>query len=223
MATDAQRFRDLTLDAFVGRLASLEPVPGGGSASAVAAGLAAGLVVMVAALSEGRPRYAAHAATHAAATIRGRELVDRFLALADEDASAYADFAASRKMARDTDDERAARATALRRAARNAADVPLDCVAACLELVEVAESLAGRSNANAASDLAVATLLAEAAAQGAAANVLVNLPAVEDGSFANTTSARVAGLLAMIATHAAATRAVVASGEARAPLSVTTP
>ena len=218
MATDAKRFRDLTLDAFVGRLASLEPVPGGGSASAVAAGLAAGLVVMVAALSESRPRYAAHAATHATAATRGRELVDRFLTLADEDASAYADFAASRKMARETDDERAARAIALRRAARNAADVPLDCVAACLELVEVAESLAGRSNANAASDLAVATLLAEAAAQGAAANVLVNLPAIEDEEFASVTSVRVAELLSRIAAQAAVTRAVVASGELREPL-----
>ena len=222
MTTDAQRFRDLTLDGFVGRLASLEPVPGGGSASAVAAGLAAGLVVMVAALSEGRPRYAAHAATHAAAAGRGRELADRFLALADEDADAYAKFAASRKMARETAEEQAIRAVALRRAARNAAVVPLDCVGACLELVELAESLAGRSNANAASDLAVATLLAEAAAQGAAENVLVNLPAVEDQSFADTTAARVTELLAAIGRHAAATRAVVASGEARAPLSTAT-
>ena len=193
-------------------------MPGGGSASAVAASLGAALVAMVAALSAGRPKYAEHEAVHAAAGARGRELADRFLDLADSDADAYAGFAAALKLPKESDDERAARTSALRAAARTAAEVPLACVEACRELVAATEMLAGRSNANASSDLSVASLLGEAAARGAAANVLVNLPSVADDAFAARASSRVDTLLAEIGRLAAGTRAVVESGEARAPL-----
>lgn len=193
-------------------------MPGGGSASAVAAALGAGLVAMVAALSAGRPRYAEHAPIHDSAGARGRELADRFLTLADRDSDAYSDFAAALKLPRETEAEKLARTKALRLAARVAAEIPLACVEACRELVIAAEMLAGRSNANAASDLSVASRLAEAAAQGAAANVLVNLPSVGDDVFTGEMTTRVEDLLADVVSIASRTRAVVASGEARSPL-----
>jgi formiminotetrahydrofolate cyclodeaminase len=215
MPSAAVRFRDLTLARFVDELASAEPVPGGGSASAVAASLGAGLVAMVAALSVGRPKYADFAEYHASAAVAGRALTDRLLRLADDDSAAYAVFAAALKMPKDSDAEQVARRSALRTAARTAADVPLACVEACHEVVIAAESLAGRSNLNASSDLAVACLLASAAAQGAAANVLVNLPAVGDDAFAAAMGIRVTSLLAEIESISSATRAIVASGVLR--------
>jgi formiminotetrahydrofolate cyclodeaminase len=211
-------FRDQTLGAFVDELASAAPVPGGGSASAVAASLGAGLVAMVASLSEGRPKYAAHADLYQTSRAVGHRLAARFLDLADEDADAYAGFAAAMKLARDTDDERRARKSALSSAAKRAAEVPLLTVEACLELVATAESLVGRSNANAASDLDVATLLGEAAGRGAAANVLINLPSVDDDSFSGETTARVMALLDSIEEIVSSVHAGVRSGETRGPL-----
>jgi formiminotetrahydrofolate cyclodeaminase len=212
-------FRDLTVAAFVDELASSAPVPGGGSAAAVAASLGAALVAMVGSLSESRPKYAQHAALHEQSIAIGRRLAARLLDLADEDAVAYGEFAAALKLPRDTDAERDRRSVAMRASARRAADVPLGTVEACLELVATAETLVGRSNVNASSDLEVAALLGEAAARGAAANVLVNLPAVGDEGFAGDATARGMGLLDDIQEIAAVVHAGVFNGESREPIS----
>ena len=211
-------FGDLTVAAFVDRLASAEPVPGGGSASAVAASLGAALVAMVASLSQDRPKYAEHAALHARAIERGRALATHFLKLADEDSAAYGGYAAAMKLPRETPEETAARATALQVAARTAADVPLRTVEACVELAATAEELVGRSNRNASSDLNVAAMLAEAAARGAAENVIVNLPSVGDDDYAAMTTIRVKTLLDTVETLAAETREGVLEGSTREPL-----
>ena len=217
-ARGATRFRDLTLAEFVERLASTEPVPGGGSAAAVSASLGAALVTMVASLSIGREKYAQHAATLQQAASTGRRLTTRFLDLADADAAAFAVFAAALKEPHDTAARQESRSAEMSAAARRAAQVPLDTIEACLELAEAAESIAGRSNAHASSDLAVAALFADAAAQAAAGNVLVNLPSVNDPDWAVEITARVVELLDGVNSLASVTREVVGSGEVRDPI-----
>ena len=175
----------------------------------MAASCGAALVAMVAALSADRPKYAAFAASHARHGAAGRELAARLMTLADEDAAAYAAFAAALKLPRETDEEKAARTAAIRASARVAADVPLRTVQACREVVVASEALAGRSNLNAASDLAVASRLAEASAHGAAENVIVNLPSLGDEAAADSCAARSTTLLAEIEQLAESTRAHV--------------
>jgi formiminotetrahydrofolate cyclodeaminase len=211
------RFRDLTVASFVDRLASSEPVPGGGSAAAVAGSLAAALVAMVAALSD-RPKYAEHAALHAEVGPVARALADRLLDLADEDSVAYAGYGAAMRLPKETAAEREIRGAAIRQAARDASLVPFRTVEACHEVVGLAAALAGRSNRNASSDLEVAGTLALAAARSAAANVEVNLPAIEDEPAAGDLLARTMGMVGEIERLAGSVREVVRSGEAREPI-----
>ncbi len=207
----------LTVGEFMERLSSSEPVPGGGSASALAAALGASLISMVAGLSTGRPKYAAYEATHERCAVVARDLQARFLELADRDSEAYGGYAAALKLPRDTEEQKRTRQRAIRAAARAASEVPWECVRACEELVNAAESLAGRSNVNASSDVLVAALLGEAAARGAAENVLINLSATGDDIYAGEMQIVVDRTLHEIVALAARTREAVLSGQAREP------
>lgn len=211
-------FRDLTLTEFGDRLASSDPVPGGGSASAVAASLAASLVAMVATLSQNRPKYADHAALHALAIPAAGRLATQLLDIADEDAAAYAACAFALKLPREAFADKEFRDQQVKATARVAAEVPLRCVERCREVLVLAEALAGRSNVNASSDLRVAALLAEAAGHGAAENVLVNIPLIGEDAWTRAAEARVKVLLQEISDLKDDVHEVVASGEHRSRL-----
>lgn len=211
-------FRELTLAEFAARLASPDPVPGGGSASAVAAALGASLVAMVATLSQGRPKYAEHVTLHEAAAPRARELADELFTLADEDAAAYAACAFALKLPREAFADKEFRDQQIRETAQVAAEVPLRCVEKCHEVLVLAEALAGRSNVNASSDLRVAALLLQAAGHGAAENVLVNLPLIGTNEWTQTTERRVADLLDDLVALASNVHELISSGERRAAL-----
>jgi formiminotetrahydrofolate cyclodeaminase len=208
---------ELSLAQFSERLASAEPVPGGGAASAVAAALGASLISMVAGLSTGKPKYAVYEETLVRCLALGQDLATEFLRLADRDAEAYAAYAAALKLPRETEAQQEDRKAAIRAAARVAADAPWECVKACTQLVVLAEALAGRSNVNAASDVLVAALLGEAAARGAAENVRINLPATGDDIYADAMNQQLDSALHDIAAIAARTREIVLSGQAQEP------
>ncbi len=208
---------DQTLADFTRALASEAPVPGGGSAAAFAASLAASLTGMVVRLSLDRPAYAQHGALHEEAIAATDAARERFLELAEEDTRAYAAYVDARRLPRDTDEQQLVRAAARRDAARVATTVPLSVVQLSHESAELVERLAGRTNANVASDLDVAALLLEGAARGAASNAIVNLDAIEDVGFSEAVLAELDQRLRQIQKATARTRERVRKSGDRAP------
>ena len=215
MTEGPRGFRDQTIEEFSIALESGEPVPGGGSAAAVAGALAASLCSMVVRLSLERPALQAHASLHVEGLAVSEAARSRFLDLAAEDAAAYATYRAARRMPHDTDEQSAARDVATRQAALVSAEVPLTVVDACRRQVEIAERLVGRTNRHAASDLDVAALLLDASARAAAANVLVNLPAIGDEALASGMRLRVEDDLQQVGATASRVRDMIASGAQR--------
>lgn len=210
-------FARLTLAEFADRLASAEPVPGGGSASAVAAGLAASLLAMVCRLSLDRPKYEAFRELNQRTLEWADAARHRLFDLADDDARAYAGFVSARRLPKDSPEQEAEREAVTRAAARHAAEAPLAAVRECATLMDRIGSVAGRSNLNAASDLEVAARLCVAAARGAAANVRINLPAVGDARFTGAVTAELEGLLHGIEREALQVSQRVAGGVLRGP------
>lgn len=217
MSESVQRVSDTTLGEYATALASDQATPGGGSVAALVAALAAGLTSMVVRLSLDRPRYEQHAALHAEALAASEAARARFLDLADDDAAAFVAYMDARRMPHDTPDQELERAAASRAAARRAAAVPLSVVQACHRQVDVIERVAGRTNANVASDLDVAVLLLEGAARGAAANVVVNLDAVQDEGYSEAVLAELDQRLRQIQNTTARTRERVRKAGQRRP------
>jgi formiminotetrahydrofolate cyclodeaminase len=210
-------FGEQTINRFLAELGSSASVPGGGAASAVTGAIAAGLVAMVAELSVGRSRYAPFEATIEHGRSEGHRLEATMIELADADAAAFAGYMAAAGLPRTTPAETAARSAALAKAAHAAIEPPRSILLACVEVAQAAERLAGRSNLGLASDLVVASRLAEGAAHGAVANVLVNLPSLGDEKAAAALAAESDELTKKVTRLARATRAQVARKSLRAP------
>lgn len=175
-ATHQPTLRQLSVDELLDRLSSSAPIPGGGSAAALAGAMGAGLVAMVAALTVGREEYAdveeaVRDLGADAATVR-----DDLLDLAQRDSEAYEAVVGARRLPRETDDQRAARKAELNDAMRRAAEIPLETARAAAHVVKLAARIAPIGNRNAASDAGVAAQLASAAVRGAILNVRINLP-----------------------------------------------
>jgi len=176
-------FSSMSVAQFLDALASAEPTPGGGSASALAGAMGTALLVMVAGLPKTRTNTDD---ARAALDSTRAELVPLRVTLeacADRDAAAFDAVMAAYRLPKASDEDKADRKAAIARAMRGATEAPLETLRLAVKALDLAETVARHGNPSASSDAGVAIGLLHAACEGAAANVRVNLGSWSEEEF----------------------------------------
>jgi len=168
------------VDQFTATVASESPAPGGGSVSAVIAGLGSSLGGMVANLSANKRGWDDKVPLFSERADALEALRMQLLSLVDEDSQAYEGVLEAMQLPKATEEEKTARQAAIERANQQAAEVPLRIMETALEAYPHLAFLAENGNPNAITDVGVGALATYAGVQGAGLNVQVNLSGVSD-------------------------------------------
>jgi len=202
-------FSSTSVHDFIQSLASAEPTPGGGTAAAIAGAMGAALFIMVAGLPRTRGNTDDERATLAGARAELTPLADALEACADRDAEAFDVVLAAYRRPKATDEEKAARKAAIAEAMRGATEAPLETLRLAARALALGEPVARVGNPSAASDARVGAGLLVAAAQGAAANVRINLESLGEDAYRTAAAAETEALLGAVEASAAAFRAAL--------------
>ncbi len=175
--------KELSLTEFSTRLASEQPAPGGGSASAAVAALGAGLLIMTCNLTIGRERF--QDAEEDLMEVREELEPIRVMLLAsiDRDSEAYVAVMDAFGMPKTTSEEKAERKVAIQKAMVKASEVPMDMARRAGRALDLSSIVAGKGNPNALSDAGCGARFLEAGLRGALYNVRINLPSIKDEAY----------------------------------------
>jgi formiminotetrahydrofolate cyclodeaminase len=141
-----KKFKDHTLSEYLDRLSAREPVPGGGSAAALSSALGAGLIAMVTQYSLGKGKSAAVEGKLNKILAKAADIRSQLLEMVDEDAKAYLDVVAARKLDKN----------AQKKAAKKALEVPRLICRLSYQAVELTPFLVEKGNPYLMSDVEVA-------------------------------------------------------------------
>ena len=174
--------RLMTVEELAAVTASNAPAPGGGSISALAGALAAGLASMVASLSQGKK--------YEAVRPRMEEIVKdleplriQLLKAMQDDTEAFNLYMQALTMPKTTEQEQLARKAAMQEGLKAAAQTPLAVAQAIVPVFDILEELIRTGNPNAVTDALVGTMMARSGILGALFNVKVNLASIQDADF----------------------------------------
>ena len=183
------------VEPFIEQLAAPTATPGGGSAATASGAMAAGLAGMVASMSRGKKAYLQYESQLSEAIARLSQLREELKSAIDADAESYNVVMKAYKSAKESVDGDVAIGSAL----KQATSIPLGVAEKVVEVGKIATDLKPITNPNMKSDLTTAIALANAALEGALANVEINLDSLKkdspkDEAFVNETRKRAGAL-----------------------------
>lgn len=184
--------KDMTIEAFAQMTASNEPVPGGGSISALAGALAAALSEMVAGLTIGKKNYEDAECEMKAVVAPMRHIQEQLLLDIKRDSESFDLYMKALTLPKNTDEEKLLRTAAMQNGLKEAVKVPLSVARASYEILPVAELMTQKGNKTAVTDALVATMMARTAILGALFNVKINLESIKDEAFVSEIAKEVA-------------------------------
>jgi glutamate formiminotransferase/formiminotetrahydrofolate cyclodeaminase len=165
-----------TVRAFVDRVASSEPAPGGGSVAALAGALGAALGQMAIRITKGKKNYQQHAERFADALDRLAPYASTLLELVDADSEAYGRVMAAYKLPKNSLE----REQAIQDGLIRATEIPSRTASCAAEALRVCEDLRSIIHINVASDLQVGIQMLRSSLRGAIANMRTNLAGIKD-------------------------------------------
>ncbi len=183
-------YKNITIEEFINVTAGKDPVPGGGSVSALAGTLAAALGKMVTGLTIGRKKYADVQPDMEALAPEFDNAISMLLQAIADDAAAYDTVFNAYKLPKETDEEKVVRKAAIQEALTHAARVPLSVAERCVSIMPYIKEVAEKGNQNAITDSCVAMMCARTGALGAILNCRINLSLITDADVAGELASR---------------------------------
>src|SRR5438132_1386400 len=181
----------MNLREFCNETLSDSPAPGGGSVAALMGALGASLGGMVANLSAGKRGWDDKLEYFSNWAVTAHQLKDELLALVDEDTAAFTEVMDAFALPKESAEEKAARAAAIAKATKYAAEVPLKVMETASKSYELLAEMAERGNPASVSDIGVGALATRACIEGAALNVKINLAQLKDEKFKTASLKRI--------------------------------
>ena len=175
--------KNMTIQEFAMQTASNEPVPGGGSISALAGSLAAALTEMVAGLTIGKKKYADVEEEMKEAVEPMKAVCAQLLDDIKRDSESFDQYMQALTLPKETEEEKAARTEAMQNGLKAAVEVPLSVAKVACGILPYAETMVVKGNKTAVTDALVATMMARTAVLGAGFNVKINLESIKDQEY----------------------------------------